>query len=175
MNILGEKILLRAIDIKDAEMLLDIINDPDTEKMLGGFSFPVSLENQKKWISELNTKGDLLRCIIADKKNESIGLGTIILSDIDYKNGTAQIHIKLASAAARGKGFGTDAVNTMVNYAFNELRLNCIYAEVLEYNIPSQKLFRKCEFEQDGLLRSRIFKMGKYIDVISFSKVKKSC
>ena len=46
------------------------------------------------------------------------GIGTIILSNIDMKNGTAEVHVKLAVANNRGKGYGTDAVNTIVKYAF---------------------------------------------------------
>ena len=171
MNILGEKVILRAISMEDSQLLLDLINDDDTESMLGGYSFPVSAEQQKRWIAELSTRTDILRCIVACKDDVNVGVGTVILSDIDYKNGTAQIHIKLASNIGRGKGFGTDAVNTMVKYAFKELRLHCVYADVLEYNIPSQKLFAKCGFEKDGVLRARVYKNGKYVNVFSFSRL----
>ena len=72
----------------------------------------------------------------------------------------------------RGKGYGSDALNTIVNYAFGEMRLNCIYADVLEYNTVSQKLFEKCGFHRDGVLRSRVFKGGRYINVVSYSRLK---
>lgn len=36
MIIQGEKVILRALEKNDADLLLDIINDPDTENMLGG-------------------------------------------------------------------------------------------------------------------------------------------
>ena len=44
MNILGDRVALRAISMEDATLLMELMNDPDTEKMLGGSSFPVSLE-----------------------------------------------------------------------------------------------------------------------------------
>ncbi len=171
MNILGEKIILRAITAGDCDLLLNLINDPATEKMLGGASFPVSPEGQAQWIANLGSRKDELRCVIARQEAPEIGLGTVILSHIDYKNGTAQIHIKMAQDIGRGKGYGTDAINTLVDYAFRELRLHCIYAEVLEYNLPSQKLFQKCGFELEGLLRARVYKDSQYIHVFSFSKV----
>ena len=124
---------------------------------------------KKKWIEGQENRNDILRCIVALKDNIENGLGTIILSDIDYKNGIAQVHIKMAKGHGRGKGYGTDALQTFVRYAFDELRLNCIYAYVLAYNIPSQKLFEKCRFKREGVLRSRVFKNGKYVDVFSFS------
>lgn len=170
MNIAGEKILLRAIELSDKEVLLNIINDSDTEHSLGGWSFPVSGLNQEEWIKSLKPNINVLRCMIIDRELSN-PVGTVILSDIDYKNGNGEIHIKLARDA-RGKGYGTDTVRTLVNYAFNELRLNCVYAHVNVYNTPSQKLFEKCGFIQEGILRSRIFKKGYYNDVIVLSIVK---
>lgn len=172
MNLQGENIILRAMGMQDAQLLFDMINDPDTERMLGGSSFPVSKESQNRWIEEQKNRKDILRCIVAVKEDMEHGLGTVILSDIDSKNGVAQVHIKMAKGQGRGKGYGTDALKTIVHYAFNELRLNCIYADVLEYNIPSQRLFEKCGFKKDGVLRSRVFKNGKYIDVFTYSILK---
>ena len=170
MNIQGKNVVLRAISMKDANLLMELINDAETEKMLGGSSFPVSLEGQEKWIAAQTGRTDVLRCIVALKENEE-GIGTVILSDIDTKNGVAQVHIKMDKQRGRGKGYGSDALNTIVNYAFGEMRLNCIYADVLEYNTVSQKLFEKCGFLRDGVLRSRVFKGGRYINVVSYSRL----
>lgn len=171
MNIQGKNVVLRAISMKDANLLMELINDAETEKMLGGSSFPVSLEGQEKWITAQTGRTDVLRCIVALKENEE-GIGTVILSDIDTKNGVAQVHIKMDKQRGRGRGYGSDALNTIVNYAFGEMRLNCIYADVLEYNTVSQKLFEKCGFHRDGVLRSRVFKGGRYINVVSYSRLK---
>jgi RimJ/RimL family protein N-acetyltransferase len=169
MNIIGEKVLLRAIEINDKEILLDIINDHETEHSLGGWSFPVSSLNQEEWIKAQKPNTNILRCMINDKKDNTT-LGTVILSDIDYKNGNAEIHIKLLKGY-QGKGYGTDTINTLVTYAFEELRLRCIYAHVNAYNTHSQKLFEKCSFVKEGILRSRVFKKGEYHDVIILSVI----
>lgn len=171
MNIQGNSVVLRAISMEDAKLLMELINDADTEKMLGGSSFPVSLEGQEKWIAAQTGRTDILRCIVALMENGE-GIGTVILSDIDTKNGVAQVHIKMDRQRGRGKGYGTDALNTIVNYAFNEMRLNCVYANVLEYNTISQRLFEKCGFHRDGVLRSRVFKGGLYNNVVSYSRLK---
>ncbi|UJF26178.1 GNAT family N-acetyltransferase [Planococcus sp. 107-1] len=167
MNITGEKVLLRAIEISDKETLLKIINDSETENSLGGWSFPVSSFNQEDWIKNQKPNIGVLRCMIDDKKTKQV-LGTAILSDIDYKNGNAEIHIKLTEDA-RGKGYGADTIKTLVEYAFNELRLKCVFASINAYNTPSQKLFEKCNFILEGRLRNRIFKKGNYHDVLVLS------
>lgn len=168
MNIYGEKTVLRAIEPADKGLLLELINDPNTEKMLGGSSFPVSEAGQAKWIADQIGRNDVLRCIVADRNTPDQGIGTVILSDIDQKNGVAQVHVKLAATGQR-KGYGTDALKTLVDYAFKQMRLNCVYAHVLSYNEPSQKLFRKCGFQKEGILRARAYKDGNYVDTISYS------
>ncbi|MFC4557939.1 GNAT family N-acetyltransferase [Virgibacillus kekensis] len=170
MNIIGEKVLLRAIEMSDKDILLGIINDSETEYSLGGWSFPVSSINQEDWIRAQKLNEKVLRCMVSDKKDNKT-LGTAILSNIDYKNGNAEIHIKLISDA-RGKGYGADTINTLIKYTFDELRLNCVYAHVNAYNIASQKLFERCGFVKEGVLRNRIYKKGEYHDVIAFSIIK---
>lgn len=168
MFIYGDKIVLRAIEEADNQMLLTLINDPDTEMMLGGSSWPVSEAEQLGWYEKQEQRRDVLRCIIA-LKEEGTAIGTLILSDIDTKNGTAQIHIKMVKDSGRGKGYGTDAVKTIVRYAFHELRLNCIYAQILSYNAVSVRLFEKCGFKRDGILRARVYKGGNFVDVFEYS------
>jgi Acetyltransferases, including N-acetylases of ribosomal proteins len=168
MNIEGEKVILRAIEAKDNELLQSIINNPEIENALGGWSFPVSAQNQLDWFGSQKYDDRLLRCIIELKENKQ-AIGVVILSDIDYKNGTAEIHIKLDSGDFRKKGYGTDAIKALLHYAFYELRLNLVYARVNSNNLPSQKLFEKCGLLLEGTLRSRIFKQGKFVDVLSYS------
>ncbi len=171
MNIYGERVLLRAIEKADNALLLRLINDPDTERMLGGSSFPVSCHAQESWTEQQKNAPNTLRCIIALKEQPETGLGTVILSDIDQKNGTAQIHLKL-DEPARGKGYGTDAVCALTAYAFDEMRLQCLYADIVSYNTASESLFRKCGYRLDGVLRSRVFKNGAYVDLKAYSRLK---
>ncbi len=169
MFIKGEKVLLRAIEVTDADVLRDMINDDDIERMILGYSFPVSRHQQVKWIENIANEKSIFRAII-DVNNKAIG--TIILSDIDMRNGTAEMHIKIAKNADRGKGYGTDAVHALLSYSFDTLRLNCINCRIKEDNIGSQKLFEKCGFVKEGSLRSRVYRDGKYHDLYQYSLLK---
>lgn len=94
MYIYGEKIVLRALENEDNEMLLNLINDPKTEELLGGSSWPVSESDQRKWLERQEINASTLRCIIAIKEDLKNAIGTVILGEIDQKNGTGHIHIK---------------------------------------------------------------------------------
>lgn len=172
MNIYGEQVCLRALEEKDCAMLLKLINDPETERMIGGYSFPTSELAQRDWLLNRANGKDVFRCAVVEKNGEDIALGTVILSGIDFKNAIAEIHIKMDADRGRDKGFGTDAIKAIVQYAFDNLRLNCIYATILSYNDASKHLFEKCGFKCEGLLRARLFKNGEYCDVYSYSITK---
>lgn len=165
--IVGEKIILRAVERSDKDILRNLINDSDTEYLLGGWSFPISDFIQEEWMKSLKPNPHILRCMIEEKKDKKT-LGTVILSDIDYKNGTAEVHIKLMGDY-RGMGYGTDTLKAVVVYSFHELRLQCIYACVNEYNIASQKSIEKIGFQMEGKLRKRIYKRGTYHDLMVYS------
>ena len=166
MFIKGKTVLLRAIEKEDAEILREMINDEEIEKMMWGYSFPVARHQQENWIENLSGDKSVFRAMI-DVDGRAIG--TIILSDIDLRNGTAEIHIKLSNDNVRGKGYGTDAVNALVRYCFEELRMNCVYCRVKEDNSASQRMFLKCGFVQEGILRSRVYRNGKFHDFIQYS------
>ncbi|MBR4023240.1 MAG: GNAT family N-acetyltransferase, partial [Ruminococcus sp.] len=113
MFVKGGKVLLRAIELSDALVLQQMINDEEIERMMWGYSFPVAHHQQIKWIENLSNEKGVFRAMI---DVDGTAIGTIILSDIDMRNGTAEIHIKLANASERGKGYGADAVSALLSY-----------------------------------------------------------
>ena len=50
MIIYGEKIKLRAIESEDNAILLEMMNDPDIEMMVGGYSWPSSILTARSFL-----------------------------------------------------------------------------------------------------------------------------
>jgi len=171
MNIIKEDIILRAIEQEDMQLLKELINDPEVEKMVVGWSFPVSTNQQITWINSLSNDRHNVRFII-DIKNVG-AVGVVSLTSIDFKNGTATINIKLKKEdKIRNKGIGYKAITMLIDYAFNQLNINCLVANILNYNTASQKLFEKSGFELEGTLRKRVFKNGAHQDLLSYSLIR---
>lgn len=170
MNLKGEKVYLRAVEKEDMEFLRMMINNPEMEKSVVGWSFPVSKYEQEKWFENQIQNKNNIRYII-EVENEKIGLVTI--TNIDWKNRKACHGIKLCSDNVRSKGYGTDTVMTIMKYAFEELQLNKLYSTILEYNIASLNLYKKCGWTTDGILRESTFKGNKYVNEIAVSILKK--
>lgn len=64
MILKGEKVILRAIEREDQEFLKEMINDPELEKLVVGWSFPVSLEMQMQWYEKQKNDLQNLKYII---------------------------------------------------------------------------------------------------------------
>lgn len=160
MNIKGDKIILRALELEDAEVLREMINDSEIEKNVAGWSFPVSKHAQIEWIEKVNKSYTDYVFAIEYLDMGCIGVANLI--NIDWKNRSAFHGIKLVNKDFRGKGIGTDTVLTIMNYAFNELQLNRLDGSIIEHNSASQKLYKKCGWEIEGIKKEAIFKSGKY-------------
>ena len=166
MNIKGKFVTLRAIEMSDEKLLREMFNDPYIEKMVVGWAYPVSKVQQDSYMNKhfIAGEGGVLRLIIEDIDNKAVG--TIILSEIDKKNGTASIGIKILGDENRSKGTGTDSIMALLRYCFDELRLNRICTTFLDYNKPSQATFKKCGFQIEGCMRQHIYKNGSYHDML---------
>jgi RimJ/RimL family protein N-acetyltransferase len=161
MNIYGKKVNLRAIEIEDQEFLRKMINDPEMEKLVVGYSFPVSKDQQLIWYKDNYNDSRNLRLIIESKNNELIGYANLI--NIDLKNRSASHGLKIFDNNLRNKGYGTDSLMAIMKYAFEELQLNRIESTIIEYNEPSKKLYtKKCGWTVEGIKRQSSFKQNKY-------------
>lgn len=166
MNLIGKKVILRAIEKEDNEFLRMMVNDPEMERNVIGWSFPTSKIEQEKWFENQAYDKNNLRFII-ECEGKAVGLAT--LTNIDWKNRKAIHGIKLYGENIKGKGIGTDTVRTIMRYAFEELQLNRLYGSIMSQNIASQKLYFKCGWMQEGLSRQSIFKNNHYIDEMQVS------
>lgn len=171
MNLYGKKVVLRAVEEEDIEMLRKLTNSPDFEKMIVGWSFPVSKKDQLCWFT--NIKNDLSRIRYTIETKDDGAVGMIGLRDIDWKNGTAYgLGMRIAKTEIRTRGLATDAWMTLMRYAFDELRLNRINGSALAYNYASLRVCEKVGFKREGIRRQAVYKNGEYIDEIMMGCLK---
>ena len=65
-----------------------------------------------------------------------------------------------------GKGYGTDAVRLMLNYAFTELNLRRISLDLFEYNQRALRSYQKAGFVEEGRMRGIFQREGRRWDSI---------
>ncbi len=101
---------------------------------------------------------------IIEKKEGKVFCGLIELRDLDYEHSLGELSFWLAREAW-GQGYMSEAVQMIVQYAFEELKLNRLYAYHMLRNPATGRVLEKNGFRQEGLLRQRVQKWDKYEDV----------
>jgi len=92
-------------------------------------------------------------------------VGTCTLYQLDLTHGRAELGIALASRAW-GQGFGREALRLVIGFAFGELGLHRLEADVDPHNERSLALFEGEGFQREGLLRERWFLQGQRMDTV---------
>jgi RimJ/RimL family protein N-acetyltransferase len=85
---------------------------------------------------------------------------------IDHLNSMTELGIYIGDIGMRGKGFGGQAVRELLRWAFVELQLNRVFLKVAASNIAAVKTYKKCGFQEEGLLRQHYCFEGKFEDIL---------
>ncbi|GAB4500398.1 MAG: hypothetical protein OHK003_20530 [Anaerolineales bacterium] len=93
-------------------------------------------------------------------------LGETDLEVDDYAARNAFVGIGIYHRDDWGKGYGTDAMNLALRFAFYELSLNRVSLTVFEYNPRAIRSYEKAGFCHEGRSRGVLLKDGKRWDVI---------
>ena len=80
--------------------------------------------------------------------------------------------IVIGESAYRGKGYGTDAINAILDFAFGELGLERVSLSTLADNQAGQHAFEKAGFKLEGTARNATFNRGKFRDNILMGVVR---
>lgn len=73
-------------------------------------------------------------------------IGNCVYYGINETRSEAELGIMIGNRGYWDKGYGTDAVTTLVNYIFRQTKLKRIYLKTLDSNKRAQKCFKNCGF-----------------------------
>jgi RimJ/RimL family protein N-acetyltransferase len=94
-------------------------------------------------------------------------VGGLNLNGINERHGTFGIGMQI-NKENRGKGYGTAAMKILLDYAFNERRLNKYQGFIIEGNIASETMLIKLGCVREGIIRGTTFHKGKYWNEIHY-------
>jgi RimJ/RimL family protein N-acetyltransferase len=165
MHILGNGVILRAIEESDLDRFHEWGNDPELWRQLGGWHFPVSRASTQAWFEKLQNDPVNLRLAVCTEELGVVGLANLL--ELDWINRHAFHGLMLGNPAARGKGLGLHTVMALMRYAFDELGLYRLDGSMIEYNSASLRLYcGKCGWKEEGRQRGWYFREGRQWDKI---------
>jgi diamine N-acetyltransferase len=167
----SNRLHLRAIEPEDIDWLFRWENDASLWHLANTFS-PFSHFILEQYL--LTAQNDIftnkqLRLMIDLKKDDSSRetVGSIDLFDFDPFHRRAGVGILIVTPE-RNKGYASEALELLKNYAFSVINLHQLYCNIGSDNQNSIDLFRKHGFEQCGRKKDWIWHNENWFDELIF-------
>jgi len=162
----GEKVILRAIRRADLELLCQYNNDVAVEIASGGDPpYPQSLERLQAEFDTDAARGGRSGTTFAIETDGHL-IGQCALFHFDEIAHTCELGIVIGDKEYWGQGFGSDAIKTLLDYAFRLRNLRKVFLTVNASNIRAIQAYTKCRFVEEGRLRKHVWSNGAYIDLV---------
>jgi len=167
----GVRLYLREVRQSDVnENYYRWMNDKDVNQYLESRFYPNSMDTITEFVKSKQADfNNVFLAIILKKNNEHIG--NIKLGPINWIHKRGDVGIMIGEKNHWGKGYATEAIKLLAEYAFVTLGLHKLVAGCYDLHLGSAEAFKKSGFEIEGVLKSHSFCEGRYVDVIKLGLV----
>lgn len=160
--------LLREPKEKDAEGMLSWMHDPVTSEIFATDFANFTLDRVINFIQNADDECNKNFVCVDDDDDY---LGTVSLKNIDYSARNAEYAISFCSAS-HGTGAAAFATKEILKYAFETLKLERVYLNVIPENIRANRFYEKMGFVFEGEFRSHILINGKLRNLCWYSMLR---
>ena len=170
-SLAGEKIYFKELRIEDAQEIHHYASDQEVSRFIG-WNLMSTLEETSQFIELMlkrESEGTHIYASIVEKLTQTI-IGTAIIFNFDREANQAEIGYVLHKHHW-GKGYGTEIVALMSDFAFKSLNLHKLHAIIVHANIGSARILEKNGYELEGRLKDHYFIEDKYYDALLFGKI----
>lgn len=162
----GKKVVLRAPSRADLPTFVRWFNDQEVMRFLAGDMWPMSMESEERWFERMVEQKR--RCLTIETcpsdERPAVAIGNVSLMDTDDRNHHAELGIVIGEKEYWSRGYGADAIKTLLRFAFDELNYHRVFLRVFAANARAIRCYEKCGFHPEGRLREHIFRNGDWHD-----------
>jgi RimJ/RimL family protein N-acetyltransferase len=166
----GKNVNLRVMESDDVDFLVESLNDVDFDSEFLPISQTSKVEALRKFEnpSQVAIMCERQRFVIEKKDGTRIGTVAHWLAQPER---FLEIGYDVAGSE-RGKGYGTEAVQLIVNYLFLSMDVARIQAFTDVRNKASQGVLEKAGFKREGTLRNAGFVRGHKADAYAYGVIR---
>ncbi|MBL6448398.1 GNAT family N-acetyltransferase [Fulvivirga sp. 29W222] len=158
------KVTLRTLEESDADQIAFHANNPNIAHFTANVPYPYKKEDAIVWISKTRSGMQLGKQYTFGIEYDKRIVGAIGLK-VDDSNNEAEVGYWLGEEYWN-KGLCTDALQAVVRFGLDSLKLHKINGSYLSHNLASSRVLNKCGFIVDCVLKDHIFKNDKYFDLV---------
>lgn len=164
----GTKTVLRPIEENDLALLWRWENDSELTYYLNADRHrTMSMEEVRRRYQQIRSDPSMELFIIETLEGERIGM--IGYDNLSLERRSCRVYIGIGEKQYWNRGYGTDAMRTLLHHQFSELGLERVYLSVYDYNERAIASYRKCGYRVDGVRRNIALVDGQWCDSIEMS------
>jgi RimJ/RimL family protein N-acetyltransferase len=148
---------------EDSQKLFEWINDRELVSLNGPYR-SIGSSHHRKWFDTIQERDDV--AIFAIRESSGRLVGTCQLVNKNSVHRSAELQIRIGNKRDRGRGYGTAAVQSLLEFAFRDWNLHRVQLYVIEGNDAALRTYEKCGFKREGLLRQAVHIDGRYRDLV---------
>lgn len=163
------RLSLRPVTNEDLEKVLSWRNAEFVRKNFF-YRTTITMEEELDYFNEKIMKGKVFQFVVSVKETGD-EIGCVYLQHYDEKENSMESGVFFAENASAGKGYGTEAVRLMNDWAFETLKLSKTYARVIDTNKASLNLHIKAGFKEISRSSDRVIPTGDEVTAVTFERV----
>ena len=164
--LIGKKLYLRGLEKADLEgNYLKWLNDPEVTRFMFTSYFPYPKEKLEEYYRSMTTSDNNVIFAIVDKETDK-HIGNIRLGPIDWIHRVADIGYMIGEKDFWGKGYTSEAVELVLDYAFSRLNLHKVRGGMVATHKGSLRAAEKGGLRQEGFGKAEYYRDGTYYDYI---------
>lgn len=164
-----ERLQLRQVEQSDAAAVLSGYSDPLVNRHLSVAYYSMEeIQEQLDWYNEIYKTGEGIWWAFCKKEAPEIIVGNGGLNNYKPAHKCIELGYWILPFEQR-KGYASEAIRAICDYAFEKLDVHRIEAIVEGENVGSMHLLHKLGFINEGARKECELKNGRYIDLFTWA------
>jgi len=162
----ARRLRLRPIYPEDAPAIQVAASDRAIADTMISLPHPYPDGEAERYLSQRQAESERegAAVFVVERKADGRFCGLIEIREIEREHSQAELSFWLTQDLW-GRGYMTEALQATLEHGFEGLGLNRLYAYHMVRNPASGRVLKKNGFRQEGLLRQRVRKWGRFEDV----------
>lgn len=172
LRIESERLLIRPVTAEDTDKVLSMRN-ADYVKKNFFYRKDITREEHLNFFHKKCETGIVFYFVVIDKARDEI-IGVVYLQRYEEEKKAMESGLFFSEKVPQGKGYATEAYRLLADFAFNDLPVERLFAQVISHNKASLRLHEKLGYREIGRNKATITPTGEEVEAVTLELLKEN-
>jgi diamine N-acetyltransferase len=165
--LIGERVYLRPLERADLAYIRRWANNPEIRRLTAEAT-PMSEAGGDAFLERVRTESDRIWFVVVLRENDR-PIGEAGLLRMFHPWRATDLTLIIGEQDAWGKGYGSEAMYLLLDYAFGYLAFHRVSVGVVGFNERALRFYEKAGFKREGVEREGYYYAHEYHDFVMMS------